>query len=224
MPLSADRATAYRDGLEQELPVAATTKIYAGSLVAINAAGYAVPAAASAGLAVVGLAMAQADNSSGDAGDVKVIVRRVCVARLKGSSLTQAMVGETVYVVDDETVGARPAGTAVNDESLVADAGGSLTVFAGLLANGQVTPGSVSIAATVGAAAKAMADDGLGRLSGTGGKGFIDYGSGFYSLHFTTAPDDNTAITADYSHGAAAIPAGVLVGYNSASDGWVAIG
>jgi hypothetical protein len=76
----------------------------------------------------------------------------------------------------------------------------------------------------VGAAAKAMTDDGNGRLSGTGGKGFIDYASGYYSLHFTTAPDDNTAITCDYSHGAAAIPAGVLVGYNSASDGWVAVG
>lgn len=224
MSLSADRATQYRDGLDQEFPLAAATKVFAGSLAAISAAGYLTPAAATAGLVVAGLACAAYDNSAGSAGAISGVVRRKCVALLKGSSLTQAMVGEKVYVVDDETVGARPTGTAVSAESLVADAGGALTVFTGMLANGQLDPGSVAIAATVGGVAKAMNDDGRGRLSGTGGKGFVDYESGFYSLYFSTAPDDNTAITASYSHGAAAVEAGTLIQYVSATAGWVAIG
>ncbi len=93
---------------------------------------------------------------------------------------------------------------AVADEELVTDAGGSLKVFEGFLANSGVVPGSVVIDATVGAAAKEMTDDGKGGLAGAGvGVGFIDYTSGYYRLIFTTAPDDDSAITASYSHNAA---------------------
>jgi len=113
MPLSADRATAYRDGLEQELPVAASTLIYAGSLVAVDAAGYAVPAADAAGLVVMGVAMARADNSAGAAGDIQVVVRRRGVFRFKGSGLAQAQVGQDMYAVDDQTVAA--ASVTTND-------------------------------------------------------------------------------------------------------------
>ncbi len=64
-------------------------------------------------------------------------------------------------------------------------------------------PGSVTIGATVGAASKEMTDDGKGVLSGAGvGIGFIDYVSGFCHLVFDTAPDDDSAITAGYSHDA----------------------
>lgn len=224
MGLSADRATEYREGVEIEHPVAATALIYAGSLVAINASGYAVPAADTAGLVLAGLAMARADNSAGQNGDINVVVRTKAVARLKGSSLAQSQVGRIVYVVDDETVAASRPGTAVSAESLVADAGGSATEFKGVLAHGGVVPGGVTINATVGSVAKALTDDGQGRLSGSGGKGFIDYASGYYDLLFTTAPDDNTAITADYHYGAANVLAGRLVNYVSATDGWVALG
>lgn len=90
--------------------------------------------------------------------------------------------------------------TEVEAEELVADAGGSLKIFEGYLVNSGVVPGSVEISATVGAAAKTMTDAGNGKLSGTGGTGLIDYDSGYYRLIFPTAPDDNTAISAGYSH------------------------
>lgn len=93
--------------------------------------------------------------------------------------------------------------TEVEAEELVADAGGTATVFEGHLANPGVVPGSVVISATVGAAAKTMTDAGNGKLSGTAGAGLIDYDSGYYRLLFGTAPDDNTAISAAYSHDAA---------------------
>ena len=41
--LTRDRATSYREGIEVEFPVAAATKIYAGSMVCVNAGGYAGP-------------------------------------------------------------------------------------------------------------------------------------------------------------------------------------
>lgn len=110
---------------------------------------------------------------------------------------------------------------AVAAEELVADAGGSLKIFEGHLANPGVVPGSVVISATVGAAAKTMSDAGNGKLSGTGGTGLIDYDSGYYRLLFGTAPDDNTAISAAYSHDAAgtARAAGVLLEAIDASAG-----
>ncbi|MBW1991580.1 MAG: DUF2190 family protein [Deltaproteobacteria bacterium] len=103
MALSADRKTAYREGVEIEFPVAASTKIYAGSLVMANANGYAVPGADTAGCKFLGVAMEQADNSNGSDGDKTVRVRRTGVFEFKASSITQAMVGDDMYLVDDET-------------------------------------------------------------------------------------------------------------------------
>ncbi|MFA5112426.1 MAG: hypothetical protein WC443_13530, partial [Desulfobaccales bacterium] len=66
--LTRDRATPYREGIEVEYPVAANTKIYAGSLVCVNAAGFATPAADTIGFRFIGVAMEQVDNSSGSDG------------------------------------------------------------------------------------------------------------------------------------------------------------
>ena len=213
--LSADKKVQYRDAVTQEIPVAADEVIYLGAHVCFNTSGYAVPAAAVAGYKYAGWAQEKVDNTGGADGDKTVIVRRVGQVKTVASGLTQAKVGDAMYVVDDQTVQPLPAGTAVADEELVADAGGTavadeelvadaggaLTMFEGTLANTGVMPGTVAIAATVGAAAKAMADDGNGNLFGEGvGTGIIDYATGYYRLNFDTAPDDDTAITASYNH------------------------
>jgi hypothetical protein len=101
--LTRDRATAYREGIEVEYPVAAATKIYAGSLVCVNGDGYAVPAADTSGYRFVGAAMEQMDNGSGADGDKVVRVRRTGVFEFDAASITQAMVGEAMYAVDDHT-------------------------------------------------------------------------------------------------------------------------
>jgi len=111
---------------------------------------------------------------------------------------------------------------AVTDEELVADAGGALTAFDVVLANPGLIPGSVTIKATVSAGAVEMTDDGQGGLAGAGvGLGFIDYASGYCRLAFDTAPDDDTAISADYSHdaGGKARAAAVLPEAVDASEG-----
>jgi hypothetical protein len=101
--LTRDRATSYREGIEVEYPVAASTRIYAGSLVCVNAAGYAVPAADTSGYRFAGVAMEQVDNSAGADGATQVRVRRAGVFEFDAASITQAMVGEAMYAVDDHT-------------------------------------------------------------------------------------------------------------------------
>lgn len=106
MAFSQDRATQQREGYEFAVPVAGSTVIYAGSIVAVNSSGYAVPASDTAGLKVLGMAIEQVDNSDGADGAKQVVIRRCRAFLLKGSSLSQANVGGTVYAVDDETVAA----------------------------------------------------------------------------------------------------------------------
>lgn len=103
MALTKDRVTLRKElGLKSYL-MAATTKIYGGSLVAINTSGYAVPASDTAGLVVVGVADAQYDNPGLD-GAMSCKVYTHCMVLLAATSVTQAMVERPMFVVDDQTV------------------------------------------------------------------------------------------------------------------------
>ena len=107
MALTADRNTAYKDTGLVVHDVAAGAVIFAGALVAVNAAGYALPAADAAGLRVMGRAEEQVDNSAGADGAVTVTVLEGRVLSLKNSAVnavTEADIGGLVYVEDDETV------------------------------------------------------------------------------------------------------------------------
>lgn len=97
------------------LLVAAATNIYAGTMVARNQAGTAVPASADPTLVVVGVSEAQADNSA--SGTVYVKYRVGPHPFFNSSStdaLTVADIGSVCFAVDDQTVsrtsngGARP--------------------------------------------------------------------------------------------------------------------
>lgn len=101
--LTCDRATSYREGIEVEYPAAASTKIFAGSLVCVNAGGYAAPAADTSGYRFAGVAMEQVDNSAGADGAKTVRLRRAGVFEFDATSITQAMVGDAMYAVDDHT-------------------------------------------------------------------------------------------------------------------------
>ena len=105
--LSSDRNTQYSLGDLLSIPVAASTQIFAGSLVCIDDDGYAVPADDAAGLIFAGVATAQADNSTGGAGALSVVVRRRGRYLLAyDGALSQAAVGAQVCAVDDQTVDA----------------------------------------------------------------------------------------------------------------------
>jgi hypothetical protein len=93
------------------LGLAASTKVYAGSLVMLNAAGYLVPGSTATGLTYAGRAEEFADNTSGAAGAVKAPVRRNKAFKwTNDGSVVQANLLKTAYVVDDGTVAATDGG------------------------------------------------------------------------------------------------------------------
>jgi hypothetical protein len=98
--------TPQRQGDTIVAPVAASTTLYAGTLVARNAAGNIVAASATAGLTVVGRCEADADNSAGAAGDITVTIKRG-VFRFANSGTAAVDAddeGKLCYVEDNTTV------------------------------------------------------------------------------------------------------------------------
>jgi hypothetical protein len=91
------------DGKLVAYPVKGSTKIFAGTMVCVDATGYAIPAADAAGNRFVGVAEAQADNALGSDGDINVLVWKEGDFEFAASSITQAMVGAQMHVVDDMT-------------------------------------------------------------------------------------------------------------------------
>ncbi|MBV1917609.1 MAG: hypothetical protein KUG65_06065 [Sphingomonadaceae bacterium] len=114
MALAADRNTPRREGGLEGHPVKAATQIFAGALVCLDAAGWLVPGSVSTTLKALGRADKHVDNSAGANGDLTAPVRRG-VFHWKNSAaadeITRAEIGDTAYIVDDETV-AKTDGTA----------------------------------------------------------------------------------------------------------------
>lgn len=105
--LNADRVTPWRAGEDFEFPVAASTLIYAGALVCINASNLATKGAVSTTLKCVGVAQARCDNSAGAASSKRVKVRRGCFQfanSAAGDAIALADVGSDCFIVDDQTV------------------------------------------------------------------------------------------------------------------------
>jgi hypothetical protein len=105
--LAADRNTPRRANIDFGFPVAASTKLYAGSLVCLNSSGYLTKGAASTTLKTVGVLQETADNSAGANGAITGKVRRG-MFRFANSASTDLIalteVGASCYVVDDQTV------------------------------------------------------------------------------------------------------------------------
>lgn len=96
-----------RAGQTTVIPIAATTYLYAGQLVAVNAAGRAVPASDTAGLRVIGRAEKEVDNSADEVGGALSITVKRGVFRYQNSAthaVAQANVGAIAFVEDDATV------------------------------------------------------------------------------------------------------------------------
>jgi hypothetical protein len=101
-----ERSTEVRDAVIENHPMAATTKILLGVLVALDSSGNAVNAADTAGLHVIGRAEQTVDNTSGSAGDLTINVRRGCFKYDNSGTqaVTAAYKDKVVYVEDHQTV------------------------------------------------------------------------------------------------------------------------
>ncbi|HEC90322.1 MAG TPA: hypothetical protein ENI55_01510 [Alphaproteobacteria bacterium] len=104
--LTQGRNTPKRDGVTRDLPVAAATRIFAGSLVVLDAAGNAEPATTALAKVAVGRAEEQVDNLTGVAGDQTVKVSRgvFLFANEPTDPIAAADIAATCFIVDDQTV------------------------------------------------------------------------------------------------------------------------
>ena len=105
MALSADKLTEYMEGVDLSIPVDDGDKIYAGAIVCVNAAGYAVVGADTANLIFMGIAREQADNTLGLDAAINVLVRRRGLFKMAfHTAISIANVGDNVFIYDDESV------------------------------------------------------------------------------------------------------------------------
>lgn len=102
--LNKDRNTPRKAGQIAAFGVAANAKIYAGSLVCLNATGYAVPAADTAGFRCVGVAKEYIDNTGGADGDQVIQVWESGEFQFDAAGMARTDVGLPVFVSDDQTV------------------------------------------------------------------------------------------------------------------------
>ncbi len=108
--LTKDRNTPKRSGDNYNDPVAAGVKCFAGGIAVLNATGYAAPGTTATGLVARGIFQDYADNSAGADGDLSVDIEPE-IARLENDgSITRANIGDTAYIVDDQTVAATDGG------------------------------------------------------------------------------------------------------------------
>lgn len=103
--------TPKKAGIIQNFGVATNTRIFAGTMVALNSSGYAVPAADTSGYIVIGRASKTVDNRTGQAGAGDNAALTIDVERgvfgWSSSGITDdSSVGAVAYVVDDHTVAA----------------------------------------------------------------------------------------------------------------------
>jgi hypothetical protein len=105
--LTRDRNTPEKEARIRAIGVAANVKIFAGSLVVLNVAGFAEPATAAPGKTPLGRAERFTDNTGGANGAVSVRVARGVFAFANSSgadAITTTSIGTLCYMVDDQTI------------------------------------------------------------------------------------------------------------------------
>ncbi|PZU43881.1 MAG: hypothetical protein DI568_16705 [Sphingomonas sp.] len=104
--MTKDRVTRVQPAVDREDPVAANQTIFAGAMVFLNAAGFAVKGSTALGLKPRGIAVKQAVNGA-VAGDERVRSQpgEVRVANSSAAdAITRADIGASAFCVDDQTV------------------------------------------------------------------------------------------------------------------------
>ncbi len=100
--LSADAQVDRKDAGLQSYPVEAATQIYKGAMVCLNTSGYLVAGADTAGYRLAGVAYENVLGTTQGAKSCKVYTTGRFL--FTASSITQAMVGRLMYLVDDATI------------------------------------------------------------------------------------------------------------------------
>jgi predicted RecA/RadA family phage recombinase len=102
--LTQARADQRQEGILVDVPLAASTKVFKGSNVNYNAAGFAKKASDTAGEVFAGVAMETKDSSLNDDNEKWVRVWKEGVFSMVCTGATQAWVGQLVHSLDDNVV------------------------------------------------------------------------------------------------------------------------
>ncbi len=105
--LNQNRDTKRIEGDTFSGPAAAAKHIYQGALVCFDASGNITPGATATTLTAAGRAEHEVDNSGGSAGDETVRFRKGVFQYANSADtdeITRAEIGDTCYIVDDQTV------------------------------------------------------------------------------------------------------------------------
>lgn len=155
--LARDRNTPRRIGEIAAYAVAANAKIYAGSLVCLNATGYAVAAADAAGLRFVGVAKEYADNTGGADGDRVIQVWETGELQFAAAGMARTDVGLPVFVSDDQTV-AKAGGVNAVGCGIITEFVSATAIWIRISAASRRTGGAQADVAAANAAAAAGAN------------------------------------------------------------------
>lgn len=104
MAVTANQITRRADGCLGSLPVAASTRLYEGTLAFIDSNGRAAATTGSGANDFAGVVKEEVDNSSGAAGAKSVELHQQGVFHLVGSGFTQADVGKDCWATDNYTI------------------------------------------------------------------------------------------------------------------------
>lgn len=157
MAATANRLPRVRKGLEFSHPVKTGVHIYSGVLVAVDATGYALPAADTAAHRVIGYSTEEQDNTDGASGDLSILVR-LDVLELENSEsnpVTNAYIGRRVFVEDDITVSIDDGTNAIVAGTCRGIDQDSGKVWVDIATQGQRGPSTLAQESTNGTAAAA---------------------------------------------------------------------
>lgn len=132
MAVTAARKTQERDCKQISVPVEEGVVIHKGSMVALNAAGYAVPVTAATTLNSAGLAEESVDNTNGADGAVNVTIRYGCFKWDNGAAadaIARADIGGNAYGVDNSTVSDVATGRSIVGTIVDIDSDGGIWVL-----------------------------------------------------------------------------------------------
>lgn len=127
--LTADRDTSRRENILRSFPVKAAARLFAGSIVCLDATGFAVKGATSTTLKPVGRCEEAVDNTAGADGALRVPVMTGVFRyanSVAGDLITLADVDAACFLVDDQTVAKTNGGTTRSQAGIIrdVDAGG----------------------------------------------------------------------------------------------------
>lgn len=113
MAVTANQLIKRQDECRKSYPVEESTRIYEGTIAFVNASGYLDDDTASGVNKFAGIAIVEADNSSGADGDKNCEVWTEGVFELTGSGFTQADVGKNAFATDNYTITVADGASAV---------------------------------------------------------------------------------------------------------------